>query len=44
MNNDPIVFGDFEIMTDYPKDLFDHLYRVRTNSFTGAPPSMDSSS
>jgi predicted dienelactone hydrolase len=44
INNDPIVFEGFEIMTGYPKDLFEHLYRVRTNSFTGAPPSMDSSS
>ncbi|MGC9322766.1 MAG: hypothetical protein ACP5FY_11050 [Kosmotogaceae bacterium] len=44
INNDPIVFEGFEIMTGYPKDLFEHLYKVRTNSFTGAPSSMDSSS
>jgi len=44
INNDPIVFEGFEIMTGYPKGLFEHLYRVRTNSFIGALPSMDSSS
>ena len=43
INNDPIIFEGFEIMTGYPKGLFEHLYRVRTNSFIGAPPSMNSS-
>ena len=43
INNDPIIFEGFEIMTGYPKGLFEHLYRVRTNSFIGAPPSVNSS-
>ena len=43
INIDPIIFEGFEIMTGYPKGLFEHLYRVRTNSFIGAPPSMNSS-
>lgn len=44
INNDPIIFEGFEVMTGYPKALFEHLYKVRTNSFIGAPPLRDSSS
>ncbi|HDP77217.1 MAG TPA: hypothetical protein ENN47_03340 [Mesotoga infera] len=43
IDNDPIIFEGFEIMTGYPKGLFEHLYRVRTNSFVDAPPSVNSS-
>jgi len=43
IDNNPIIFEGFEIMTGYPKGLFEHLYRVRTNSFVDAPPSVNSS-
>ncbi|HPQ90915.1 MAG TPA: hypothetical protein PK387_02990 [Mesotoga prima] len=43
IDNDPLVFQGFEIMTGYPEELFEHIYRVKTNSFIDAPPVDDSS-
>ncbi|MBN2219942.1 MAG: hypothetical protein JW697_06665 [Kosmotogaceae bacterium] len=43
IDNDPLVFQGFEIMTGYPRELFEHIYRVKTNSFVEAPPVEDSS-